>query len=176
MMRITKVHYWKIETGGTSTQLVTEAELQALVLWLVMAYHVQDVAPLTLHGSVFCVRDGYVIKFRDQSDAMSMDGLIELLKDIDATLRFGGKLSPTGMYPLFNEWWNCDPDRKLRVIKIGEVLSYFDQHDEAVLPTALRYCEKTHTWYGVRQTEQTHEGTNPTVIHYKFNNLSPGQL
>lgn len=174
-MRITKVEHYRINTGGNSTQTVTEAELIALVLWLVMAYHVEDVAPLTLRGMLFCARDGHVIKFHDQDEAMSMDSLIELLKDIETMARLGGGLSgPQAMYPLFNEWWNCNPARELRVIKIGEVLNYFDRHDEAVFPIALRYSE-WGSWYAVKATNEI-EGTEIFTRRYEFENLSPNQL
>lgn len=173
-MLIEKLALYRIGTGGDSTKTVTIDELTAIVLWLVGAYYNKEMSPLTLRGQTFCWRDGYVIKFVDQNEAMSMETLYQLLLDIDNTSRLD-KGFITYMFPVLYDWHECTPISTFRVKTVDGLLNYYDQHDEAVLPVALRHSEDWKHWYAVKQTDQ-YEGKKIFVTRYKFDNLSLGQL
>lgn len=175
-MLVEKVLHYRIGTGGDSTQTVSGFELVALALWLVNAFHDKNVSPLVLRGAAFCWRDGYVIKFLGQDEAMSMDTLIQLLQDIEDTARLDPPMI-AGMWPVVSDWHktSLSTSRGARVEVINGLLNYYDKYDEAILPAALRHSEDGDFWYAIKSTDE-YEGQELFVTRYRFDNLSSGQL
>lgn len=175
-MLVEKALHYRIGTGGDSTQTVSEFELVALALWLVNAFYNKNISPLVLRGAAFCWRDGYVIKFLGQDEAMSMDTHIQLLQDIEYTARLDPSMIAT-MWPVVTDWHvsSLGSQREARVEVINGLLNYYDRYDEAILPAALRHSEDGDFWYAIKSTDE-YEGQELFVTRYRFDNLSSGQL
>lgn len=173
-MLIEKLMHYRINTGGSSTQVVNLDELIAIVLWLVIAYHNKKTVGLTLRGQPFCWRDKEVIRFANQDEAVSEDWVIQLLKDLEIASTLEGGYGPL-ISPTVHEWHEIRDPGGFRVQPVGELVGYYDRNGESILPIALRYSDDNACWYPVKQTDK-YEGQELFVTRYRFDDLSFGQL
>lgn len=154
-------------------QMLSVDELTALSIYLVAAYHSEDIKPLWLgkHG-VFAQRDGQTIKLKGMGGAMSLDSTLKFLATIEDQARYDGKLHGA-MYPDVHDYNRRSNESGVRLE--DELLAYRDEEGYSYLPIALRYTGDMDVWYGVKGTQEDFANLM-FCTRYKFDNLTLGQI
>lgn len=161
---IKEVTLWTIDPlDNDYNRVLTDAQITALSIWLVLAYNEPDVKPLWFSDlGEFARRDGHTIKLKGMDGAMSMDTVIKFLASINSIC--GG--------PLFNEY-NRDGFYTVKII--DGILGYYDSNNRSCSSIALRYTDDLmKVWYGVKG--KIAPVPNSFIIDYKFENLTLGQF
>lgn len=161
----------RVHTGPESTKDVTPHNALALVLWMVEAVNAIDVKPvLPLHidGELFCWKDSWVIKFPNQTEALSTDSAIASIKHITDTLKVWKHFDPETIYPEFHDYWSGDEDScqvsDYLVCKLTDDLVGYVWEELSLLPVALRISEDKTRYYPVigKKVEDS------SLLHYTF--------
>lgn len=172
----TKNVTWNVNPlDNGSTLSLTTNELLALSVWLVAAYHNEDIKPLWVESQgIIARRDGHVVFLKGMEGSLGQEGIINFLKTLDNITRLGQFIEGKHFFGVsFNDW--CEGPRGRWGVYIKEEINqmgWWDLEGTSIIPVVLQFSSTLDLWQAWEPGTQSKEAALGEDIFNKLQSRS----